>query len=353
MASEGYGATGAAAPDAAPAQRSARDVMDDIRTTQKFGGRDGYPMPTDALRSMGGETVREASVRLKDRQKRLPVVGLLAPAAFMLLENTSLIVGFATCKSASGAFEHLGRLAASSAYAAGEEGGRTAYLVLDRASIVCVLAVAASLFWFAEYVLPESSVRKPSAERDTEDASNAIPQDSTADDKNLALVRAAIFALKCGALLYAVGALLIPLAYVLLLTGAIGNSPYQNILSAHFVLYVLAGLLTQLASTGALGETKAARCGFLSAWNVFVFGMGSIETLVVLTNSLVFMGLIQADFYSLGRPGALGMPPHDEPRTVWMKLLVVLVAVTTLTVVVTHLVWVVGGRKDETSHVWI
>ena len=45
MASEGYGATGAAAPDAVPAQRSARDVMDDIRTTQKFGGRDGYPMP--------------------------------------------------------------------------------------------------------------------------------------------------------------------------------------------------------------------------------------------------------------------------------------------------------------------
>ena len=332
-------------------QRSAREVMEDIRTTQRYGGPEGYLPPTDALKSMGGETVREASVRLKDRQNRLPVVGLLAPAAFMLLENASLIVGFATCKSAHDAFEHLGLLAASSEYANGEEGGRTAYLVLDRASIVCVLAVAASLLYFATKVLPESSVRKSSAERDTE--SNAIPQDSTADDKNLVLVRAAISALKCAALLYAVGALLIPLAYILLLTGAIGNSPYQNILSAHFVLYVLAGLFAQLASTGALGETKAARCGFLAAWNVFVFGMGSIETLVVLTNSVVFMGLIQADFYSLGRPGALGMPPHDEPRTVWMKLLVVLVAATTLTVLVTHLVWVVGDRKDETSHVWI
>ena len=68
-------------------QRSAREVMEDIRTTQRYGGPEGYLPPTDALKSMGGETVREASVRLKDRQNRLPVVGLLAPAAFMLLEN--------------------------------------------------------------------------------------------------------------------------------------------------------------------------------------------------------------------------------------------------------------------------
>ena len=77
---------------------------------------------------------------------------------------------------------------------------------------------------------------------------------------------------------------------------------------------------------------------------VLVWGMGSTETLVVLTNSILLMGLIQTDVYFLGLHSSLRLPPHDEPRNMWMLLLLAVMTAATLLVIISHFASVVDNR---------